>query len=430
MSDIDVVSFNFNGATVNADVAWTSDVVAQGFRNNLGIFFQVSSKTDMVDGVTSADATEVTGPDAAAMTESMNNLILLAQNGLTHSVDQQDPLNTTTPQQTYYLTVDMLRDLQLLIKSLQSAGWEGPGNAITEPVAELWRSMAASSPDILTSLLESSSIANRSIQSLVELEYVKTGNDVLSDQLGDLETALQTTKDVLGTLQELQDVHNNIVVKGKGMFNWFNTTEQIGAIGHSFGVPLPAPPLDTGVIEIFQQRYRVAGSAFFGAPIDPSVNPDANISGGLVGDLLDLRARIKKQRDELLMTTPKADLDDPNIRENTLVGKLEKVLADINKLVATDGADGPLKSPAGLEIAVQDWILDNYKARFNDNSSDAGLIQQNITFAITAGQSLNDTQKEEVRRFMFLFEEFYKSASAILTKISQILEKIAQGISR
>jgi hypothetical protein len=57
-------------------------------------------------------------------------------------------------------------------------------------------------------------------------------------------------------------------------------------------------------------------------------------------------------------------------------------------------------------------------------------VQGSITTAITAGENLNDTQKEKVRRFMFVFEEYYKSASAILTKITQIIQRMAQGINR
>lgn len=457
MSDIDVVSVSFNGATVNADVAWTSDTVAQAFRNNIAIFIDVANTTDATPGIDVGDATAVTAADAEAMTTAMNNLIFLAENGLTHSVDQQDPLNTTKPQQTYYLTVDMLRDLELLIKSLRSAGWDGAGSPITEDIAELWRSMAPSFQGIINSLFESATIANRSIQSLVELEYVKTGNDVLSDQLEDLEGALKTTKDVLATLQELQVVHNNITVEGKGMFKFFTsfnwrqfltpaslemlTSAEIDAFstlfspfhGNIFGIP--ANSLAKSQIRIFVSIYGRAGSVFFGTPINPLVPTDLildgnNLTTGLVGDLFKLRARLKDHLTELENTTPDEVKDDPNVRSESLLGKLETVLKDINSRFAVDGSTGALKSSTALEEAVTAWLLDNYDKRSDAAITEVGKIQQNITFAITAGQSLNDTQKEEVRRFMFLFEEFYKSASAILTKISQILEKIAQGMAR
>ena len=47
-----------------------------------------------------------------------------------------------------------------------------------------------------------------------------------------------------------------------------------------------------------------------------------------------------------------------------------------------------------------------------------------------AASNLNDEQKEDLRRLLFLFEEFYKSASALLAKITQLIEKIGQNIAR
>jgi hypothetical protein len=76
------------------------------------------------------------------------------------------------------------------------------------------------------------------------------------------------------------------------------------------------------------------------------------------------------------------------------------------------------------------WITDNYNKTATVGVTSAGLIQQHITDAITAGQSLNTTQTESVRNFLYLFEEYYKSASAVLQAISQLIQKMADGIAR
>jgi len=90
-----------------------------------------------------------------------------------------------------------------------------------------------------------------------------------------------------------------------------------------------------------------------------------------------------------------------------------------------------LTSDQRLKIALSRWTLDSYSAIPSGGAlGNAGDIQRNLTSAITAGQNLNDTQKEEVRRYLFVFEEYYKSAADILSKITQIVEKMAQGISR
>lgn len=76
------------------------------------------------------------------------------------------------------------------------------------------------------------------------------------------------------------------------------------------------------------------------------------------------------------------------------------------------------------------WVMDNYQSFNTPDAAQAGAYQQNITAAVTAAQSTNDTQKENVRNNLFLFEEFYKSASTVLTMMNQIMTKMAQGISR
>jgi hypothetical protein len=81
--------------------------------------------------------------------------------------------------------------------------------------------------------------------------------------------------------------------------------------------------------------------------------------------------------------------------------------------------------------ALAQLLLDNQNTRYSDVAGRTpGDSQQNLTFAMTSAQGLNDRQKEEVRRFLFVFEEFYKSAAAMLQRITQILEKMAQNISR
>ncbi|NGX42802.1 MAG: hypothetical protein K940chlam7_01090 [Chlamydiae bacterium] len=99
--------------------------------------------------------------------------------------------------------------------------------------------------------------------------------------------------------------------------------------------------------------------------------------------------------------------------EHSLLGRLIVLRDDIND--------------AGTFEA---WLFDSYREGNQITGMNPGEIQRNITAALSAGQSLNDQQKEEVRRFLFIFEEYYKSSAAILNKITQIIEKMAQGIAR
>lgn len=74
---------------------------------------------------------------------------------------------------------------------------------------------------------------------------------------------------------------------------------------------------------------------------------------------------------------------------------------------------------------ITDWVQD-----LGSTTASAGDYQTHVTNAIVAAQSFNDTQREELRRVMFVFEEFYKSATSLLSSISQLIVKIADRISR
>ena len=117
--------------------------------------------------------------------------------------------------------------------------------------------------------------------------------------------------------------------------------------------------------------------------------------------------------------------------------KLKTISQDFDKLFARLSTDPNAPIPANSTFSAQQkasalvrWIIDNYDKRQGVDANLGGAAQQNVTFAITSAQSLNDTQKEDVRRFLFVFEEYYKSASAMLQAITQIIQKMAQGISK
>lgn len=136
-----------------------------------------------------------------------------------------------------------------------------------------------------------------------------------------------------------------------------------------------------------------------------------------VTDLRDIRTSLLEHVTILSAITPKRP--DGSVDPDTLLARIKKVITDI-----------PLLNSGSMATdltAARTWLLDNYGSSSTVN---AGTIQQGITFAITSGQSLNDQQKESVRRFLFIFEEYYKAAAAILQQMTQMIERMAQGIAR
>lgn len=233
------------------------------------------------------------------------------------------------------------------------------------------------------------------LQAFIELVYVKTANDVLVQHMGSLEAQLGVTQSTMDTLTRIQNLHNLVVVKSKGEFD---------------------PRFISAGVSV--EEYTHAASAFFGTPVRVSVS-FASLSGGVSSFLSQMQAiksQLSSQIADLSATTP---LISGREDSNSLLAKLRMVLQDINDTGA-----------ATTEAGAQDWVIDNYNATASVGVISAGGMQQHITNAITAGQSLNTTQTESVRNFLYLFEEYYKSASAVLQAITQIIQKMADAIAR
>lgn len=241
---------------------------------------------------------------------------------------------------------------------------------------------------------------NTGEQAMIELVYVKTANDVLTEKMASMENALSITTDVMNSLTAIQTAHNQLQATSRQVptFNYANSA---------------------GGVDQYTSAYTTYASQAFGVPINPTFIYSSATAPGFANfqaDLISTKNTLISQISQLSAITPALSNGQPD--PNALLAKLKNVLADLNKYDLTTYS------------GVKSWVIDNYDMQGTSSSSKAGAIQQNITSAITAGQSLNDTQKETVRRFLYLFEEYYKSASAILTKITQIIEKMAQGISR
>lgn len=266
---------------------------------------------------------------------------------------------------------------------------------------------------------------SHTIQRLIEVNYIREANRVLTGALTSLDDALQTTDKVLGTLSTIQNLHNKLTVRSPGKLSFDYLSDQVAS-----GVEATASAYATA--------YQSAASAYFGPPVYPDFIWSSSTaivtglpSGGTFHQYAEELSRAKSNLGvylaELLPKTPTSPpnqkpVTSSNVDPNSLYAK-SKIVYDS----MTWSADGlPTFSQA------REWALDKYDTYQSGASgvdpSEAGKLQQEITFAITAGQSLNDSLKEKVRRYMFVFEEYYKSASSMLAKISQLIEKMAQGL--
>lgn len=243
----------------------------------------------------------------------------------------------------------------------------------------------------------SADINAHTIQALVELVYCQTANDVLTSAMASLQQALATTQNVLTTLTSLQNLKNSLKPIAKSTFDF------------DYG---------GGSVGDYAEDYNEAASAFFGVPIDPAFYIGSTlIEDDSTPEFAEFATNLAQYKSSLAtqiaFLSTITDTADPN----TLYAKLKIVYNDI----PTDTSD---------YSDVSNWVLDNYDTHGAQGVALSGNLQQHLTDAITAGQSLNSSQQQKVQNYLFIFQQYYQSAAAILNKIDQIIGRMAQAASR
>lgn len=189
---------------------------------------------------------------------------------------------------------------------------------------------------------------------------------------------------------------------------------------------------ETVVNATYEAIYGKYASAYFGQPVIPAL-PSSIIYNE--ANFQTAKNKLVTYRNNLVsaIATLTAQATSAQIsNDNSLLNQLKTVLSDINQTFVTPSGK-PIQLDTGYLDAFQgfrDWMMDNYDHYTDPSAPNAGLYQQHITQAITAGSSTNDDQKQQVQRAIYLFQEFYKAASSILQALTQIITKFAQNISR
>jgi hypothetical protein len=424
---------------------------------------------------------EYTNPATASIYQSnmqgLYNIITTDPSSLTAS--QYDQLvgyitnlqalvsNTQLPNnQSSLLSFPMAQNLNDIFKSLQAAGINVSSPSTTIPddqklsLLQNWHDLGGFS---IASVIQGAiqNVYTRSLQAMVELDYVKTGNDVIFNSLNNLETALNTTNNVLNTLTNLQNLANQLTVNSPNPFVFPpKSASQIpqGVLNLFPGVSASTifqntlnginPNITGANAEAnYVQSYKQFASAYFAQQF-PAGPPNGQTLQNWAVSLLNNKAALLSQLNTLESISPSNNRNVPN----TLAANIWQVVLNISAtftdanavaqayMNANSGhmpslgayvATGFVTYGTYLENATRTWMLDGQNLPVsNPNAISAGQIQNNLSQAIRAGQSLNDTQKQKVNQYMFLFQEFYKSANDVLNQISQIIEKMAQNIGR
>jgi len=460
-SDDDVALFN-------VQVTQTSKAVAIPFQDQFNVIGGIFGQTD---------ASTLDGGDATNVKNALEAMLRLAKNGV------EDP--DDTHERTFYLSQGMGEGLSLLLDTFRTVGAGVDLDTLTVTIdadqLKAWHNLSRSSNAILEILrliddgifgelkgyfggqtkingvetgqelaLDSPfRVYSSSLQAFTELIYVRTGNEVFSDKLDELEEALTTTKDVLAFLADAQFLHNQVTTfekAGNSALQDASVASEEGFV-RSYQDLANARYLDSRIIPV-PTSALLSGVA-------TSLNSGGRTSGltRALAEFFRIKTGLSEAKRTLaILTFSGNSMPDPSsIDESTLFAKVSKMLSNFDTTLEFAAkikagsfplggidvtlADGTVwnttaQNFATSTIALYLWLMDEQGDTTPIPGLDEGGIQRNLAVATTAAQNLNDTQKEEVRRFLLVFEEYYKSASAILNKITQIIEKIAQGISR
>jgi hypothetical protein len=84
-----------------------------------------------------------------------------------------------------------------------------------------------------------------------------------------------------------------------------------------------------------------------------------------------------------------------------------------------------LGTDGNINVTGQTHIAGRLFRFFNDEN-----FQQFVSNAITHGQTSNDQFKQKLKKTMFIYQEFIKSAGTIMEKISEMIKNMANKVGR
>lgn len=385
--------------------------------------------------------------------------------------------NPATAEQKDFLTKPMMDQAAVVVAILRGVGYNLPAPTLAVPydtaalplgpVEAITRFQdIAEAGNVITSGLQLAQ-SNRSVQGLINNIYVRTGSRVIFEQMADLRDQQTITKDILTALSAIQDIHNNITVptisafksqllESIQVFHQGNTQQhlvtQVADVSSQFETSKDANSRAVKYSETWtayaDEHFKrtvdpvgdynfladgPTGETHLGAPPDgsstllssygPFGDPNIPIFNDMSA-LWDQMEVLIAQRNQLTAQRLAAVPPVTVVEEGSLEENLNKALDYFEQGVV----GGPIR--ARDPEAYLEWLIDNLDEHDGSKATLSGKEQRALTGAINAGTNLNDEQKEELRRVLFIFEEYMKSASAVMQRVHDVIMKMAANIAR
>lgn len=309
------------------------------------------------------------------------------------------------------ITASMARVIDSLLKSLRAAGATvgvGVANSISLSNLQRWHDLYLQGIDnvLAIGVKVGGATATRSVQSLIELEYVRAGNEQIFSELSQLKDAMSLTQNALTVLADLQHLKDKVqaeIRNSQGSFFGQNVSFLAAAYANAGIATVKAQDLPG--------QYHDTLDGFFSNRLGVTVT-DGTPTGvnAILAEGNTLQTRLSALIAEVALVIPRS------ADKTTLTDKLDQIKADIT------------------DKGVIAWMLDNYgPGQFNNpnvpttgqDTTKAGDFQKNLTQAVQTAQNLNDTQNTSLKTAMFNFQEFYKSAGDLLTALNRIIQQMA-----
>lgn len=445
-TSINVVGFP-NPVPVNGESTDTSVVTA--FTN---AFVVIDNIFNNANGSPPIPPTNI---DYSNMLDAVGSLQQLLQNGL------PDPSGGT-----FVVTEQMAQFYNDLIGSLTAVNFFG---ALT-PTDQLnaikqWTDLSnVGLNNIVQEGVTAAQTGGKNVQAMVLSDYVKAGNDLLTNNLNSLYSAVSVTQSATATLQALQALHNDVTSETRNLSHLssllanpedFNPASyKIGfniKPGFTFIVneanevnvfvylsvinPTNHPsyfihfsyfvsPQQFSSVGAFLNEFFPQISAYFSQPLKIIYDDSSNTTNPLAPSVQTVTnfVQIKNQlTQEIAQLDQINHITDPSQRPSgSLQTQLQQVLDDMNNATGSS-----------IQDQIVNWTLDGYNnvALKNPNSSiNAGNIQLNITAAITGSQSLNSSQSEQLQQAMFVYQQYLESASSVISQLQTLMDKFTQGM--
>lgn len=369
------------------EVDTTSEYIGNLFTQYIDVFAEVYNKplgTPATSTTAAVPAAALTDTDYQDLQEAYQQLVLLAQ-GI------QLPGESNVQRLNFQMAVS----LDTLFKTLSVNGldtlFQGAGASLTpaQQVAALqqWWNLA---PAGLGNSIQSALTAGQSwqsIQAMIELDFVKQGNDLISSQLSGLQTQLNNTQTAVQLLTQLQNLYNEVTPANPGTF------------------ATPSGTGDTFVRNYISEGTNGSGSfTGFNNPIQVQSTATTTDQTTFTG--------LQQQIQSLITSTLAAagyTATDPQY-QGSLAQQLQTVLNDTNQ--ATN---------------LNSYIVDSQGATTQSGVQASGQYGRDLANAEVAAQSINTQQQQQVNQALYVFEEFYQSAAGMLTSITQIIQNMAQA---